>query len=328
MNWLGQKVLVTGAGGFIGSHLTEELVRQGARVRVLLRYNSRNDHGLIAELPMEVQHALDVRFGDIRDAECVSQCVDEMEVVFHLAALISIPYSYVNPSDYVAVNLAGTTNVLNACRRHHVKRLVHTSTSEVYGTALSVLIREDHPLQPQSPYSASKIGADAMAMSYFHSFDLPVSIIRPFNTYGPRQSMRAVIPTIALQTLCSQRVRLGLLDSTRDFNFVSDTVAGFLRVAESESALGQAINVGSGHEISIRELARRIGRLLGKEPQIELEERRLRPTGSEVLRLCADNARARELTGWVPKVSLDEGLVQTLEWWRGRLVRDPTAYVV
>jgi NAD dependent epimerase/dehydratase len=316
MNWHGRKVLVTGAAGFIGSHLAEHLVALGASVRALVRYNSRNDQGLLAVLPREVRDSIEVVPGDLRDADTLARCTAGADTIFHLAALISIPFSYRNPAEFVQTNVVGTANILDAARRNGVRRVVHTSTSEVYGSAQYVPINENHPLQPQSPYSASKIAADSIATSYFLSFDFPVTIVRPFNTYGPRQSLRAVIPSIALQALRDDRIYLGRLDTTRDFNFVSDTVEAFLRIAESDRAVGRVLNVGSGREVSVGEVVSMIGRIVGREITVVEEKDRLRPAASEVLRLQADASAARELTGWAPAVPLETGLVRTVDWLR------------
>jgi NAD dependent epimerase/dehydratase len=319
--WSGRKVLVTGAGGFIGSQLTEELVRQGASVRAFVRYNSRSDPGLLSLLPGEIQAALDVRFGDITDPWSVEGAVQGIEVVFHLAALIAIPYSYSAPESYVSTNVNGTLNVLQAARRWGVARVVHTSTSETYGTAQYTPIDEEHPLQPQSPYSASKIAADCLAESFYRSFNTPVAIIRPFNTYGPRQSPRAVIPTIILQTLAGlPELRLGALDPIRDFNYVGDTVAGFLAVAAADACLGTVTNVGSGHGVSIGEVAQKILTLCGRaDMPITCDQQRIRPEKSEVLELVADNSKAKRLCDWEPRHTLDEGLAQAVRFFEQRV---------
>lgn len=316
VNWQGKEVLVTGAGGFIGSHLTEVLVERGARVTAFVRYTSRGDHGLLRLLDPDVRGAIEVIAGDLRDPEAVRRSVKGREVVFHLGALIAIPYSYVHPTEVAQVNVQGTINVLNAARDAGVERLVHTSTSEVYGTARTVPIPEEHPLTGQSPYSASKIGADALAESYFRAFDLPVATIRPFNTYGPRQSGRAVIPTIIGQALHRDRISLGALSPTRDFNYVRDTASGFLAVASCDDALGRVLNVGTGKEISIGEIAERILKRVGRDLPIETTEDRLRPRKSEVFRLICDASKARELTGWEPQVSLDEGLDHVIDFMK------------
>ncbi len=312
-------VLVTGAGGFIGSHLTEELVRRGCRVHALVPYDESNSWGWLDTLDPDIRAALQVSSIDIRDAEGVRRAMENCEVVFHLAALISVQYSYQAPSSYVDVNLNGTLNVLQAARDLNVKKLVHTSTSEVYGTALYVPINEDHPLQAQSPYAASKIGADQLALSFYRSFDTPVSIIRPFNTYGPRQSMRAVIPTIITQLAHEDGLKLGTLDAARDFNYVADIVAGFIRMAESENSIGQVINIGSGFDISIRTLVQVIADLMGKSVEIACDSQRVRPEKSEVHRLCAGNKKALELLDWKPRYhgieGLKSGLSKTIEWF-------------
>jgi len=314
MLWHGKQVLITGAGGFIGSHLVEHLVGLGAQVRAFARYNSRHDIGLLSLLAPEVLKQVEVILGDLRDADAVNQATEGTEVVFHLGALISIPYSYLHPREVTETNILATLNILLAARQHKVGKIVHTSTSEVYGTAQYVPIDEKHPLQGQSPYSASKIGADKMAEAFYRTYDLPVAIIRPFNTYGPRQSARAVIPTIITQALTLDEVRLGDLRPTRDFTYVEDIVEAFLKVAESARAVGEEINVGSGQEVSIGELAQRIFSLMGKEARIITDPQRLRPSKSEVQRLCADNRKAAELINWRPTTPLDEGLKKTIEW--------------
>ncbi len=332
--WQGKKVLITGAGGFIGSHLTEKLVSEGAKVRAMVRYNSRGSTGWLTEAAPAVRKELEIVQGDLRDADTVSRYVQDREVVFHLGAMISIPYSYISPSEASAVNVGGTLNVLNACRSAGVERVVHTSTSEVYGTAQYVPIDEKHPLVGQSPYSASKIGADNLVESFFRSFDLPVVTVRPFNTFGPRQSARAVIPSTILQFIGGKEVRLGNLTPTRDFTFVSDTVEGMLAAgSSSDKALGRTVNLGSKQEISIKELVTLISELMGNQKQIkiEIEQKRLRPEKSEVNRLFSDNALAGELIGWSPQVSLREGLISTIEWLRknsDQYLRGMTDYVV
>lgn len=316
----GKRILVTGADGFIGSHLTEHLVRQGHDVRAFVLYNSFNSWGWLDEADSNVKDSLDVFAGDIRDPHGVRAAMQGCDVVLHLAALIAIPYSYHSPDTYVDTNVKGTLNVVQAARELGVQRVVHTSTSEVYGTARFVPITEEHPLQGQSPYSASKIGADQIATSFQLSFGTPVSVIRPFNTYGPRQSARAVIPTIITQIAAGARqIKLGAVHPTRDFNFVKDTVRGFLAVAQSDAAVGQVVNVGSNYEISIGDTVRLIARLMGSDVEIISDEQRLRPAGSEVERLWADNQRARELAGWTPEYAglegLERGLQETIEWF-------------
>jgi NAD dependent epimerase/dehydratase len=314
VNWKSRSVLVTGAGGFIGSHLAEALVRAGARTRAMVHYNGAGRRGWLDG--SDLRDDMEIVAGDIREADSVRSALKGVEVVFHLAALIAIPYSYVSPSSYVSTNVGGTLNLLQEALQSGVERVVHTSTSEVYGSAQTIPISEEHPLQAQSPYSATKIGADKLAESFHRSFGLPISIVRPFNTYGPRQSARAIIPTIITQGLASEPIRIGNLTPTRDFNYVEDTVRGFLLNAASELAVGRVINLGTGMEISIRDLAMTICSLIGGDCQILQEEQRIRPAGSEVERLCADNRSAVDILGWRPQVSLREGLQRTLEWLR------------
>jgi NAD dependent epimerase/dehydratase len=310
--WSGRRVLVTGGEGFIGSHLVERLVREGAEVRTLVQYNA---FGRFGWLDPAVHGEVRVIPGDVRDAGRVLEAVSGCDAVFHLAALIGIPYSYVAPESYVQVNVLGTSTVALACRQAGVSKLVHTSTSETYGTALRVPIDEDHPLQPQSPYSASKIGGDVMALSYWHAFELPVAVVRPFNTYGPRQSTRAVIPTILTQLHGgAAEVHLGTTTPTRDFNYVEDTVAGFLAVAECDRAVGEVVNIGSGREIAIGDLVELLVRITGSPARVVVDPERVRPAGSEVDRLLCDNTRAREWAGWTPQVPLEEGLRRTSDW--------------
>ena len=321
MKLAGKRVLVTGADGFIGSHLCEHLLAVGADVRAFVYYNSFNSWGWLDESSEDIKRALDVFAGDVRDPHGVRTAMQGCDVVMHLAALIAIPYSYHSPDTYVDTNVKGTLNVVQAARELGVERVVHTSTSEVYGTARFVPITEEHPLQGQSPYAASKIGADQMAQSFHLSFATPVATIRPFNTYGPRQSARAVIPTILTQIATGARtLKLGALTPTRDFNFIRDTVRGFVAVAECDAAVGQVVNVGSNHEISIGDTARLIAELMGADVAIESDEERLRPAGSEVERLLADNTRARVLTGWTPEYAgaagLRRGLTETIAWFR------------
>jgi dTDP-glucose 4,6-dehydratase len=312
MSWQGRKVLVTGAGGFIASHLAEELARRGARTRALVRYVSDGRCGFLDESP--VKSDIEVVAGDVTDRDSIAAAMRGVDVVFHLAALIAIPYSYHAPESYVRTNVMGTLNVLQVARELGVSRVIHTSTSEVYGTARRVPIDEDHPLHGQSPYSASKIGADKIAESYHCAFAQPVVIVRPFNTYGPRQSARAVIPTIIGQCLAGDTVTLGALAPTRDFTYVADTVAGFLHAATVDGAIGETINLGTGHEISIGDLASLIARLLGKSVTIAQSGERLRPRDSEVEQLRSDNSKAARLLDWRPEVSLEEGLRRTIAW--------------
>lgn len=314
MDYSGRKVLVTGATGFIGSRLVERLVSLGAEVRAFVHYNSRSDYGLIELLPKDVQDAIEIAPGDLKDGDGVRRAVKGCDIVFHLGALIAIPYSYRNPNDFVQANVAGTANVLNAALEHGVARLVHTSTSETYGTAQYQPIDEKHPLVGQSPYSASKIGADKLAESYYLSFDLPVATIRPFNTYGPGQSARAVIPTIISQALEGDTIRIGATDPKRDFNYVDDTVAGFLAVAEHDSALGEVVNVGSGRTVSIAEVIGLVAKILGKELKVVTDSARIRPSKSEVGLLLADTRKAERLLGWRPDMPLEEGLRRTAQW--------------
>jgi len=319
MEWGKKRALVTGAGGFIGSHLSEELVKLGAKVRALVHYNSRNDWGLIELLPEEVKQELEVVTGDIQDPYMMRKAVKDCDIVFHLAALIAIPYSYIAPESYVNTNVKGTLNLLQACLEEGVEKVVHTSTSETYGTAKYTPIDENHPLQGQSPYSASKIGADKIAESFYLSFDLPVATIRPFNTYGPRQSARAIIPTIITQVLSSSEVKLGLLTPVRDLTYVKDTVTGFLKVAESDRAVGEVINIGTGSGITIKELAEKIIELVDKDVRIVRDEQRIRPEKSEVMELICDSRKAKELIGWEPRYTLEEGLRETIRWIQDNL---------
>ena len=313
-HWSRKKVLVTGAGGFIGSHLIERLIDLGADVKGFARYNSRNDWGLLEIIPSQKLDSLQIISGDLQDYDAVFSAVRDVDVIFHLGSLISIPYSYIRPRDTIENNILSTLNILTAARDLGVEKVVHTSSSEVYGTALYVPIDEKHPLQGQSPYSASKIGADKIAESFYCSFDLPVATIRPFNTYGPRQSARAIIPTIITQAIEQEKIKLGSLFPTRDYTFVKDTVNGFISTAESKSSIGEVINIGSNFEISMGDLAQRISSLLNKDIKIVQDSSRVRPLKSEVKRLGCDNAKAKRLLGWEPQVSLDEGLKETIEW--------------
>ncbi len=312
------KVLVTGGGGFIGSHLCELCAREGAEVRAFVHYNSRSDWGMLELLDRRVLKGIEVQSGDLRDAEAVRRAVRGCNFVFHLGALIGIPYSYVNPLDVVSTNVLGTAHVLQAGREFSIERIVQTSTSEVYGTAQYVPMDEAHPLAPQSPYAASKVAADKLAESYHRAYGLPVTIVRPFNTYGPRQSPRAVIPTIVLQALRGKRIRLGNTGPSRDLTFVTDTARGFVDAALSPAAEGQTVQLGSGTETSVRDLVAAVAAILGKELVVVRERRRERPRGSEVERLYASNRRAADLTGWRPTVPLARGLQKTIHWFRGR----------
>lgn len=315
-----RKILVTGAAGFIGSHLAEELVRRNFGVRAFVHYNSMGSYGWLDSSPREIRDQLEIFSGDIRDPNGVRTAMKGCDAVLHLAALIAIPYSYHSPDTYVETNIRGTLNVLQAARDWDISHVVHTSTSEVYGTAQFVPITEQHPLQGQSPYSASKIGADQLALSFERSFGTPVTVVRPFNTYGPRQSARAVVPTIITQIAAGQRtVKLGSIHPTRDFNFVADTVAGFLAALETKAGIGEVINIGSGFEISIGEVAQLIAELMDAKIEIEQDTVRLRPERSEVDRLWASNAKAARLLGWSPRLEgiegLRKGLEQTISWF-------------
>ncbi len=327
LDWTNKRVLVTGAGGFIGSHLTERLVALGARTRALVHYNSAGRWGWLDE--SSAKDDIEVIAGDVQDRDSIASAMDGVEIVFHLAALIAIPYSYQAPLSYVRTNVEGTFNVLQAARTTGVERVVHTSTSEVYGSAQYLPIDEGHPLQGQSPYSATKIGADKLAEAFYHSYDLPVVTVRPFNTYGPRQSARAVIPTIVTQCLVGEHIQLGSLHPTRDLSYVADTVEGFISAASTPEATGQVINIGSGQKVSIGDLAQEIAKLVGHPIEIQEDERRVRPDSSEVENLCASNQKARELLGWTPQYSLQEGLSPTIDWIRENLDRyRPAAYVL
>jgi dTDP-glucose 4,6-dehydratase len=319
LTWGGKRVLVTGAGGFIGSHLTERLVDLGATVRALVHYNALGTWGWLDQSAAREQ--IEVIAGDVCDRDSVHQAMQNVEIVFHLAALIAIPYSYHAPASYVRTNIEGTLNILQCARELGVERVVHTSTSEVYGTARYVPIDEAHPLRGQSPYAASKIGGDKMAEAFHLSFDLPVVTVRPFNTFGPRQSARAVVPTIITQALTGDAIHLGNLHPTRDLNFVTNTVDGFVLAATAKDAIGQTINLGVGREIKIGELVQLIARLMDKPVQLECAAERLRPEASEVERLLADNTRARQVLGWEPKITLEEGLQRTIDWARQHLER-------
>lgn len=312
-----KRVLVTGADGFIGSHLTEKLVELGAEVTAFVYYNSANSWGWLDTVASTIRERLSVFAGDIRDPHGVRQAISEHDYIFHLAALIGIPFSYHSPDSYVDTNVKGTLNVLQACRDEGVERVLVTSTSEVYGTAQYVPIDEKHPFQGQSPYSATKIGADRLAESFFRSFELPVSIVRPFNTYGPRQSARAVIPTIITQLLAgATEIKLGSLSPTRDFNYVKDTVEGFLAIATAENTIGREINIATQHEISIGELAQELIDQINPSARIVSDEVRVRPKASEVERLLGSNQRIKDLTGWQPRHSLADGIRETVAWFR------------
>lgn len=326
----GQNVLVTGAAGFIGSNLVERLVKAGAKVRAMVHYNALSSWGNLEYLPRDVLSNVEILAGNVEDSDYVMSLVKGQDIVLHLAALIAIPYSYVAPRSYIRANVEGTLNVLEAARRHSIARVVHTSTSEVYGTALRVPIDEDHPLQGQSPYSASKIGADKMAESYWRSFDTQVVTLRPFNTYGPRQSARAFIPTVISQALSEQpEIRMGALDPERDMTFVADTASGFILAALADDVAGKTINLGTGHTASIGTIAGRILSLMDCAKPLVQDEARMRPKLSEVMRLVSDNSKAKQLLGWEPRVKLDDGLLETITFIRrhGHLYR-PSTYTV
>lgn len=312
----GKKVLVTGAGGFIGSHLCERLVEKGAKVKAMVLYNS--DSKIDNLVYTEIQDKIDIFFGDIRDISSVESAMKDIDIVFHLAALISIPYSYENPYGYVNTNIIGTLNILEVARKNKTEKIIITSTSETYGTAKYAPIDEEHPMQGQSPYSATKIGADKIAESYYKSFAMPIAIVRPFNTYGPRQSARAIIPTIITQALKYEFVKLGNLEPTRDLTFVKDTVEGFIKIAENDASIGKTLNIGNGNEISIGELAKKIitiiEKIQNKKIKLVSEKERVRPKNSEVGRLICSNKLAKKVIGWEPKYTLDEGLNKTISF--------------
>jgi NAD dependent epimerase/dehydratase len=313
-NWEGKKVLVTGAGGFIGSHLVEQLVEKKAKVKAFIRYNSRGDRGALEWLSPLIQDKLEIIAGDLRNQGAVESAMQDVDIVFHLGALIAIPYSYLYPQDVIETNILGTTNVLLSAKKLGTKRVIHASSSEVYGTAQYVPIDEKHPLQAQSPYAASKIGADKIVESFVKSYELPVTTLRPFNTFGPRQSSRAVIPTIISQALSQNTILLGAMAPKRDFTYVADTIAAFFAVAESEKTIGEVYNAGSNIEISIGDLAEKIVKLMDKQIKLIFDATRIRPSTSEVEQLMADSRKLTQTTGWKPVTTLDEGLNQTIDW--------------
>ena len=316
MNLSNKKVLVTGAGGFIGSHLVEALVKKGCNVRAFVHYNSFNRWGWLDYVDKNTKNSIEIFAGDVRDPNGVKEAMKNIDVVFHLAALIGIPYSYHSPDTYVDTNIKGTLNILQAARDFNVEKVIHTSTSETYGTAQFVPIAEDHPINPQSPYAATKAGADFLALTFYRSFNLPVAVIRPFNTYGPRQSARAVTPTIITQVKSGEKkIKIGSLHPTRDFTYVKDTAEGFIKIAESDNSLGKVLNAGNNDEISIKNLAELIAKLLKAEIEIITDENRLRPEQSEVERLWADTKKIKELTAWHPEYTLEEGLKETIKWF-------------
>lgn len=310
-------VLITGAGGFIGSHLVEACVKQGFKVKAFIRYNSTNSWGFLET--SDFKNEIEVIAGDIRDFDSVSSAMQGCDTVFHLAALIGIPYSYISPLAYIKTNVEGTYNVLQAAKDKKVKNIIITSTSEVYGTAQFVPITENHPLNGQSPYSASKIAADQLALSYYTSFDLPVKIARPFNTYGPRQSARALIPTVITQILAGSQINIGNTRTTRDFNYVADTVNGFIAIACADKLFGHVVNIGSGKEIKVSHLIKTVAKLMDRKIKVTIDSKRIRPNKSEVTRLLCDNSKIKKTTGWKPEISFDEGLNQTISWYKENL---------
>ena len=316
MKLQGRKVFVTGAGGFVGSHLVEELVKIGARVRALVHYNSRNDWGMLEDLGKDILKEVEVVTGDIRDGEALKWMIKDQTVVFHLAALIGIPYSYVNPRDVIETNISGSLNLLLAALDSKIEKLVHTSTSEVYGTAKYIPMDEKHPLNPQSPYAASKVSTDQLAMSFYRSFSLPVGIIRPFNIYGPRQSARAVIPNMIIQGLEGNGLKLGSVFPTRDLTYVDDAVKGFILFAESEKTIGEVVNLGTSKEVSISNLIDLIGRKLNRDLKPKSDKKRVRPQKSEVEKLVADTSKAKMLFKWEPKTRLETGIENTIRWFK------------
>ncbi|HLB22497.1 MAG TPA: SDR family NAD(P)-dependent oxidoreductase [Dehalococcoidia bacterium] len=330
MRFAGKTVVVTGAGGFIGSHLVEQLARDGANVRAMLRYTSRGQRGCLDLVPADVLDHVAITLGDVRDFDAVREVMRGADAVFHLAALIGIPYSYEHPQEVIDTNIGGTSNVLLAAKElGTLERVVLTSTSEVYGSAVRVPMDEDHPLQAQSPYSATKIAGDALGLSFHRSFGLPVTIVRPFNAYGPRQSARAVIPTIVSQAVSGAALKLGTLDTLRDFTFVEDTARAFVQIGGADAAVGEVVNAGSGREVTIREVVRKVGEITGRDLGVETDEQRLRPSKSEVSRLLSDSSKAERLAGWRADTPLDEGLRWTVEWVREHIeLYRPKEYAV
>jgi dTDP-glucose 4,6-dehydratase len=314
MDWENVQVLVTGAGGFIGSHLAEAMATRGARVRAFVHYNSRGDIGLLRQLHPRILSQIEMIAGDLRDPQFTKEALKGIEVVYHLGALISIPYSYLHAYEVAETNILGTLNVLMACKNENVRKLIHTSSSEVYGTALIVPITEAHPLQGQSPYSATKIGADKLVESFYCSYGLPAVTVRPFNTYGPRQSARAVIPAIITQALTQKQIHIGNLETRRDLTYITDTIQGFIKAAETEGIEGKTFNLGTGQDITISELAHRIIQQVNPSLKLVSDSNRMRPEKSEVYRLISDNSLARELLGWQPEVEIEQGLLKTIAW--------------
>jgi len=330
VRFAGKTVVVTGAGGFIGSHVVERLVREGATVRAVLRYTSRGQRGALDLLPADVMSEVELTLGDVRDFDAVREVMRGADAMFHLAALVGIPYSYEHPQEVIDTNVVGTSNVLLAAKElGSMERVVLTSTSEVYGSALRVPMDEEHPLQAQSPYSATKIAGDALGVSFQRSFGLPVTIVRPFNAYGPRQSARAVIPTIIAQAVGGSALKLGSVATTRDFTFVEDTAEAFLKIGAAEEALGEVINAGSGREIAISEVVKKVAEITGRELDVETDAQRVRPEASEVSRLLSDSSKAERLAGWRAETSLDDGLRRTVEWIREHIdLYRPDEYAV
>lgn len=314
MKIYGKKVLVTGAGGFIGSHLAEKLVKLGSEVTALVYYNPTGKWGWLEQSPDPIKREIKVVLGDIRDYSLLEKVIKKNEVIFHLASLIGIPYSYVSPDSYLNTNTKGTLNLLLATKKYDIKRFVHTSTSEVYGSALYTPIDEKHPLQAQSPYAASKIAADKFVESFNKSYNMPTCIIRPFNTYGPRQSARAVIPNIISQALTKEEIKLGSLHPIRDFNFIDDTIKAFIKIAEKDDAIGETINIGYGIGYSIEQLSKKIFQIIGKKKRLVFESERERPVKSEVSKLIADNTKAKQLLDWTPEIHINKGLRKTINW--------------
>ena len=319
MKLKGKKVLVTGAGGFVGSHLVEALLKSDYQVKAFVHYNSRNDWGWLEDLNQNDLKNIQVITGDLRDGDAVRKSVKGQDLVFHLGALIGIPYSYVNPADVVETNVKGTLNILLAGLDYRIEKIIHTSTSEVYGTAQYIPIDEAHPINPQSPYAASKASADYLALSFNLSYDLPIAIIRPFNIYGPRQSARSIIPNIIIQAMSGNLVKIGSPYPTRDFTFVSDAVEGFIRLAECDEAGGGVVNLGFGNEVSVKELVKLVSRQIGEKLVIKKEKERIRPKKSEVERLICDSTKAKRLFAWNPKIGIDEGIGETIDWFKRHL---------
>ncbi len=330
MRFAGKTVVVTGSGGFIGSHVVERLVREGASVRAMLRYTSRGQRGCLDFVPNDVLANVAITLGDVRDFDAVREVMRGADAIFHLAALIGIPYSYEHPQEVIDTNIVGTSNILLAAKElGSLERIVLTSTSEVYGSAITVPMDENHPLQAQSPYSATKIAGDALGVSFARSFGLPISIIRPFNAYGPRQSARAVIPTIIAQAVSGATLKLGTLETTRDFTFVEDTARAFVEIGGAEAALGEIVNAGSGREVAIRDVVLKIAEITGRDLGIEVDQQRMRPQNSEVSRLLSDSSKAERLAGWRAETLLDEGLRRTVDWIREHIdLYRPQEYAV